>query len=177
MQHLFNNKVSVQRGYKVPDGMGGFTTTWADLERLNISNIVGVFEDHETITGGTSEATAKVGKVGSDYLEIYERSSTDFQIGETVTGGISEATAKIDSIKSLASVPCRLQPYLGLGREIFIGGKDTVFASHRLFMAVPFLTITEEDRSKLGERIFDVKLIKNWNEAGEYYRLELLEVT
>ncbi len=174
MQHLSNNRVSIRRGYEVPDGMGGFVTTWADIEKLNISSIVGAFKVGEIITGGTSEATAKIGLMGADYLEIYERSETDFQADETVTGGTSKATAKIDSIKTLANVPVRLQPYSG--RELFTAGKTTVFASHRLFMAVPSVVITEADKVKFGTREFEISLIKNWDEADRYYRLDLLEV-
>ena len=174
MQHLFNNRVSIRRGYEVPDDFPPYPVVWADIERLNMSSVVGTFKVGETITGGTSEATAKVGLVGADYLEIYERSDADFQIGETITGGTLEATAKIDRIKSLASVPCRLQPYSG--RELFTAGKTTVFASHRLFMAVPSVAITEADKVRFGSRDFEISLIKDWDEADRYYRLDLLEV-
>ena len=174
MQHLFNNRVDIQRKYVVPDGMGGFTDKWANLERLNISSIVGTFEKHEVITGGTSGATAKIGIVGSDYLEIYERSDTDFEAEEEIAGGTSEAIADIDSIKGLVSVPCRLQPYSG--RELFTAGKTTVFASHRLFIAVPSVAITETDRVRFGSRDFEISLIKDWDETSKYFRLELLEI-
>ena len=174
MQHLFNNRITIRRGYEIPDGVPPYPKVWADIERLNISSIVGTFKVKETITGETSEATAKVGLVGADHLEIYERSSADFQVGETIAGGTSEATAKIDSIKNLASVPCRLEPYSG--RELFTAGKTTVFASHRLFMAVPAVAITEADKVRFGSRDFGISLIKDWDEAGLYYRLDLLEI-
>lgn len=174
MQHLFNNRVDIQRKYKVPDGMGGFTDKWANLERLNISSLAGIFVEHEVITGGTSEATAKVGKVGEGYLEIYEKSDTNFELEEEITGTTSEATADIDKIISLARVACRLQPFSG--RELFTAGKETVFASHRLFMSVPPVTITEKDRAKFGTRKFGIELIKNWDEQNLYFRLDLLEI-
>ena len=174
MQHLFNNRVSIRRGYEIPDDFPPHPKVWADVERLNVSSIVGTFEVGETITGGTSEATAKVGLVGTDYLEIYERSDADFQADEEITGITSEATADIDKIISLASIPCRLQPYSG--RELFTAGKTTVFASHRLFMAVPSVAIAEADRVKFGTRIFEISLIKNWDEADRFYRLDLLEI-
>lgn len=173
MQHLFNNRIDIQRKYKVSDGMGGFTDKWANLERLNISSLAETFVKHEIITGGTSGATAKVGKVGEGYLEIYG-SDADFKLEEKITGTISEATADIDRIISLANVACRLQPYSG--RELFTAGKTTVFASHRLFMSVPPVTITEKDRVKFGTREFGIELIKNWDEANRFYRLDLLEI-
>jgi len=177
VQHLFNNRIDIQRKYLVPDDHGGFTDEWANLERLNISSLVGTFVKHETITGGTSGATAKVGKVGEGYLEIYERSSTDFEAdeeNEEITGTTSKATADIDKIISLANIACRLQPLSG--RELFTAGKETVFASHRLFIAVPPVTITEKDRAKKGTREFGIELIKNWNEANRFYRLDVLEI-
>ncbi|GAJ15560.1 unnamed protein product, partial [marine sediment metagenome] len=78
------------------------------------------------------------------------------------------------AIEGLEDVPVRLQPYSG--RELFTAGKETVFASHRLFMSVPSIAITEKHRVKFGDREFDIALIKNWNEAGFYYRLDLLEI-
>ena len=174
MQHLFNNRVDIQRKYEVPDGMGGFKDEWANLKRLNISSLAGTFVKHETITGGKSEATAKVGKVGDGYLEIYDKSETNFKLEEEIAGTTSEATADIDKIISLARVPCRLQPFSG--RELFTAGKATVFASHRLFMSVPPITITEKDRAKFGTREFGIELIKNWDEANRFYRLDVLEV-
>lgn len=174
MQHLFNNRITIRRGYEIPDGVPPYPKVWADIERLNIGTIVGTFTVKETITGDKSGATAKVGLVGADYLEIYGRSSTDFQVDETIEGTTSGATAKITSIKSLASVPCRLQPYSG--RELFTAGKTTVFASHRCFMAVPAVAITEADKGRFGSRDFEISLIKDWDEAGLYYRLDLLEI-
>jgi len=174
MQHLFNNRVSIRRGYEIPDGVPPYPKVWADIERLNLSNIVGTFKVKEIVTGGTSEATAKVGLVGADHLEIYERSDADFEADEEITGTTSEATADIDKIISLASVPCRLQPYSG--RELFTAGKTTVFASHRLFMAVPAVAITEADKVRFGSRNFEISLIKDWDEAGLYYRLDLLKI-
>ena len=170
----FNNRVDIQRKYKIPDGMGGFIDKWANLERLNISSLAGTFVEHEIITGGKSEATAKVGKVGEGYLEIYGKSETNFELEEEITGTTSEATADIDNIISLANTACRLQPYSG--RELFTAGKETVFASHRLFMSVPPIPITEKDRAKFGTRKFGIELIKNWDEADRFYRLDVLEI-
>lgn len=174
MQHLFNNRVDIQRKYEVSDGQGGFKDEWANLERLNISSLVGTFVKHEIITGDKSGATAKIGKVGEGYLEIYGKSETNFELEEEIAGTTSEATADIDKIISLARIACRLQPYSG--KELFTAGKETVFSSHRLFMSVPPVTITEKDRAKFGTRIFGIELIKNWDEANRFYRLDVLEI-
>ena len=69
---------------------------------------------------------------------------------------------------------CLWKPYSG--RELFTAGKTTVFASHRLFMAVPAVAITEADKVRFGSRDFEISLIKDWDEAGRYYRLDLLKV-
>ena len=73
-----------------------------DLWTLNVSSIVGTFQVGETITGGTSNATAQVDFIGSftsaptDQIEAIRIVGT-FIDGETITGGTSTATAVIDA--------------------------------------------------------------------------------
>jgi hypothetical protein len=55
----------------------------------------GTFEYGETITGGTSSATARVAFVEADKLFVYEVSGT-FGAAEGLTGGTSGATATAD---------------------------------------------------------------------------------
>jgi len=55
----------------------------------------GPFQAGETITGGTSGATAVVDVVGSGYLDVSSVASGPFQDGETITGGTSSASAAI----------------------------------------------------------------------------------
>ena len=56
------------------------------------------FQDGETITGGTSGATAKVVNVQAEPKRIYiVNKSGTFQASETVTGGTSGATATLTS--------------------------------------------------------------------------------
>lgn len=78
------------------------------------------------------------------------------------------------AIEGLENVHCRLQPYSG--RELFTAGKETVFSTHRLFMSVPPVAITEKDRVKFGDREFGINLIKNYDEQNLYFRLDLLEI-
>src|SRR4030042_367494 len=51
------------------------------------------FSVNETITGGTSGATAKVSAATSSRLTLYDVSTTAFTVGETITGGTSTAPA------------------------------------------------------------------------------------
>jgi len=61
---------------------------------MPIGTIVGTFTVGETITGGTSAATAVVVAVGNDYLTLSGGSGT-FTAAETITGGSSGATAVV----------------------------------------------------------------------------------
>jgi len=66
--------------------------------RVNHGTVTGgPFQVGETITGGTSAATAKVDVVGSGFLEVSTISGT-FQAAETITGGTSSASAAITTI-------------------------------------------------------------------------------
>ncbi len=79
-------------------------TTWASqgiiaplsLAIVGFTNLTGTFVAGETITGGTSGATAKVVGVNIDSLTL-ENETGSFQINETITGGTSGATAKVNS--------------------------------------------------------------------------------
>jgi len=59
---------------------------------IDVSSVSGTFAVDETITGGTSGATATVKRVEADVLYFCNNSSTDFSTSETVTGGTSSAT-------------------------------------------------------------------------------------
>lgn len=63
---------------------------------LPASSIVGTFQVGETITGGSSAATAAVNAISSegDYILTGTWTGT-FTVGETVTGGTSSATATV----------------------------------------------------------------------------------
>lgn len=59
-----------------------------------LSGITGTFVVGETVTGGTSAATATVTYVGSDFIGVKDRSGA-FTGGETITGGTSGATGTV----------------------------------------------------------------------------------
>ena len=96
-----------------------------------------------------------------------------FQRMEEQSDGMGGQIIVWNDIPELTDVPCRIQPKAG--RERFVAGKDMVFSTHRLFMRVPAVEITEKDRVKFGDRIFEIVAIMNWDESKRYYRLDLLE--
>ncbi len=64
-----------------------------------LSNITGSFSVGETITGGTSGATAKIlSKESSNRLYVDQLTGTFFVKNETITGGTSGATGKITTL-------------------------------------------------------------------------------
>ena len=72
--------------------------------KLSIGSVVGgPFVFGETVTGGTSGATADIAWVGSGFLEVVNLSGT-FVVGETITGGTSAATAPVTVVESLSDV-------------------------------------------------------------------------
>lgn len=66
-------------------------------ERLDYDNPSGDFERLETITGGTSTATAVILEIFPTYFLIVNRSTTDFDNDEEITGGTSEETADVNN--------------------------------------------------------------------------------
>ena len=93
IDHLVQETVSVSYLF---DETGGKIVTETG------SGTIGKFVVNETITGGTSKATAKVlvDDLNSDTARIFITSQQKFIIGETITGGISEATAVIKSYRA-----------------------------------------------------------------------------
>lgn len=75
---------------------------------LVLSTVVGTFQVGETVTGGTTSATATVTVVGIGYIEVTP-SNVIITIGaESITGGTSGATATVTQIKT-ATKPSRAQ--------------------------------------------------------------------
>ena len=73
---------------------------------LDLSSISGTFQVGETITGGTSGATATVQYFWNSTRKFVSLSgvSGTFQVGETITGGTSGATATVDALVTPATV-------------------------------------------------------------------------
>ena len=67
--------------------------TTSSVTSLNISNVVGTFAAGETVTGGTSGATATVSSVGASSLVVSSVTGT-FTATEVLTGATSAATAQ-----------------------------------------------------------------------------------
>ena len=70
------------------------------LEKLWISSASGDFTVGETVTGGTSGATAVISYYdasGDAYMDVIRnQTSGTFQVDETITGGTSSETATVD---------------------------------------------------------------------------------
>lgn len=62
--------------------------------KLNLP-VVTNFTKGETITGGTSGATAKVFSTDGQFITVETKSETDFTAGETITGSESGSTASV----------------------------------------------------------------------------------
>jgi hypothetical protein len=80
-----------------------------DLSILKISHgsiTSGPFQAGETVTGGTSSATATVAwEDDSDlFLEVIDVSGGPFEIGETITGGTSSASATVSGLETMKDV-------------------------------------------------------------------------
>lgn len=72
-------------------------------KRVTIGTVTGgPFQANETITGGTSTATAKVLAVGTGYLLVSVLSGT-FTAAETITGGTSTASAPLTNLPTAVS--------------------------------------------------------------------------
>ncbi len=74
-------------------------------QKLDFDNLAGTFEGAETITGGTSGATAQIKEIFETYLLITGRSTTNFSSDEEITGGTSEATADVDNASGAVNNP------------------------------------------------------------------------
>lgn len=75
-----------------------FTKYYMTGAKLKYTGRTGPFTVGETITGGTSGATAVVYKDTGSYLLLYTVAATAFTTGETITGGTSGFTATADGI-------------------------------------------------------------------------------
>lgn len=108
----------------------GFKHFWEDpYTSLTISGLSGTFVEGETITGGTSGATALFHRIFSTTIYVYSVSGS-FSISETVTGGTSSATATITAIgtKTIAFdfriLSIDLNSGITLNNESFINSGD-----------------------------------------------------
>lgn len=92
------------------------TATSYGTGKVLVSGVIGAFSVGETITGGTSAATAVVASVGTGFITVNTIVGT-FTAGETITGGTSAATATLDSI---AWAYASSFDYTPTGTDIFV---------------------------------------------------------
>jgi head-tail adaptor len=71
-------------------------------------------------------------------------------------------------------VPCRLN-MLGSQDERVTWDQTKVMAEAILYIEHRS-GLNEGDRAYLGSRAFDIRLIQNWDEAGQYLKLAVVEV-
>jgi head-tail adaptor len=64
---------------------------------------------------------------------------------------------------------------LGAQDEAITWDQTKVMAEYVWYMETR-ASVNEGDRLYLGDRIFDIRLIQNWDEAGHYQKLALVEV-
>lgn len=67
-------------------------------QSLDVSSVTGSFSVGETITGGTSGATADIHAIDGSNIKVVNYSLTPFTLTETITGGTSGATATLDTL-------------------------------------------------------------------------------
>lgn len=96
-----NYECDLNEGYRQAAGFERFdgrqSPTEANFFAIFTENTTGTFQIGETITGGTSSATATVLSAGVQGIYLVEITGT-FQESETITGGTSAATATTSSV-------------------------------------------------------------------------------
>jgi len=108
VNNRFKNYRPIERAIPAPEGKISFAAEPALLGHflssnvgaltsgiyMPVSSVTGTFQVGETITGGTSSATADIVAISSenDYL-LLENATGSFTAAETITGGTSSATA------------------------------------------------------------------------------------
>lgn len=95
--------------------------------RLNHGTVTGgPYVVGETVTGGTSTATAIVTQVGSGYLVVKNITGT-FVLSETITGGTSTATAALTATNFKTFNSAGVIQVTNGGATIYASGTDYVF--------------------------------------------------
>lgn len=89
---LPNNAATIVDSQKPTD-----INTFYYSQKVNISGVSGTFVIGETITGGTSSATAIISEVQAGYLLVVNETDK-FANTETITGGTSSATATVSGV-------------------------------------------------------------------------------
>ena len=109
-------EVVVAKGEDLDRGaVMGLVTSELNIAHGTVTS--GPFQAGETITGGTSGATAKVDAVGTGSLDVSIVSGT-FQAAETITGGTSGASAAVTATLVEQYKYKELDPADGNGTEI-----------------------------------------------------------
>lgn len=73
-----------------------------------------------------------------------------------------------------SNVKCRFNPIQGRD-TIFLYDKKTVWASHYVYLEY-LSDIKEGDRLYLGTRVFEIKMIVDWDEKNDKMKLSAVEI-
>lgn len=103
---------------------GSYTLTIATPTTLTVSGVSGTFVVGETVTGGTSAATAIILEVTSSTILTVHTITGSFQAAETITGGTSSATATYASTSSPTTTAAVTQ---GATVEIYCDGNKNIW--------------------------------------------------
>ena len=133
------------------------------------SGTIGKFVVNETITGGTSKATAKVlvDDLNSTKARIFITSQQKFLIGETITGGTSEATAVI--------IDYRANPVQNIQQlQDFVDPDNTIDTTlnelvNQFIKIIPRTIASETSKRNLIKSIRDLYSAKGSSEATKLF--------
>lgn len=95
-----NNGYRVLSGYERFDGRSSPTGT--DFHAVPLTSVTG-WQAGETVTGGTSGATAEIFEVGAEGLYVTELSGT-FTATETITGSVSGTTGTVSVVAANVTI-------------------------------------------------------------------------
>ncbi len=107
---IFNNKASSR------------DSVTENNPEIEFHGLTGLFSVNETITGGTSSATAKILSTNNiGHMELQKLNATAFSTAETITGASSAATATVDKYvppsKTLKTISTDSNTYISLEEE------------------------------------------------------------
>jgi len=120
----------VGRIIKLHDGYAEITDVHSQID---YTGLAGTFTDSETITGGTSGATATVIDDNGSTSMIIGAESAAFTVGETITGGSSAATATVGTYSannSQSSVTADVLENEDLRTELMPSYTNTTISFH-----------------------------------------------
>jgi len=106
------------------------------------------------------------------FQSLLNQSITIKSVAYTVDSMGGQQTATWTAIHS--NIKCRFNPILGRDM-VYLDDKKTVWASHYVFLKY-LSDIKEGDRVYLGTRVFEIKMIVDWDENNDKMKLAVVEI-